>query len=141
MKYFTIMALTLVTSVHAQNFSPAASGMTAPVGTQGAGTVLGSPSAIGADSFNNGFSNPTSMYNNPSGVGTVPGTPGLDNSNTAPTSIPSDTTLLGTPSNNPPMMQSQEAAPSGTGSGASGVSPGTGGTLNDINSGSPIMNP
>lgn len=134
-----------------QNFSPAASSTAPTIGNQGAGTVLGSPSAIGGDNFSNQNNN-TAYGQFPNGNGTtVPGS-GVgvnpNETNTAPTSIPTDNTLMNTPSNNP--IQAQEAFPNNnlnnspnTGSGSGiGTGSGTGmGTMDNINSGTPYTNP
>lgn len=174
MKIALLLSVLTVTAVNAQNFSPSASGN--PVGSPSAlgsqasaASTLGSPSAIGSDSAAGssavGTNNGTSTFNNNPGSTIIDQPIGdgrssplsdsiLNQTNTAPTAIPSDTTLQKTPSGNP-RQQSQEefnsfpdstVAP-GTGSGP-GAGPstnsdiGTGtGTVNDIDAGSPATSP
>jgi hypothetical protein len=144
MKYLILFSALTALSVQAQNFSPLAGA----IGTQGAGTTLNqgspsgqiaapvSPSAIGADTVIPGNTNPsTTIPNNPSttlgGPTTLGGQPiplgqgtTIDQTNTAPTPIPNDTSLIITPSNDP-LIQSQEEnlspANSGTGTGGTGT--------------------
>lgn len=117
MKLTLLLCLLFTTAVRAQNFSPSATSSSSTLGTTpSASSSLGSPSAIGSDNFNNGSRVPsngsstlpqTTQANG--GIVPIPGNVNsvIDRGNTAPTSIPGDTTLLNTPSGNP-VKQSQE---------------------------------
>ena len=125
MKYLILFSALTALSVQAQNFSPSASG----IGTQGAGTSLNqtSPSSIGGTTAIPGNTNPSAtIQNNPSttlgGPTTIGGQPvpfgqgtgqTIDQTNTAPTPITNDTSLINTPSNDP-LIQSQEETGTGT---------------------------
>jgi len=110
MKTLIIFSIFAALTAQAQNFSPSAGAVALP----GSGPILNqaSPSTSGAGSF----TSPSATLNStsPTGAGTVlsqpplgDGSQPLNQINTAPSPIPSDTSLIQTPSNDP-LMQSQE---------------------------------
>ena len=126
--------------------SPAASATTydSPAASYGS-PVSGTSNAFSDTDFNGVDSAvPNNSINAPGAVG-VPsaGNGTLDSANTAPTSIPDDTTLLNTPSGNP-IRQSQEefnSFPDTTVAPGTGSGPGTGtGTGNGVNTGPGTIN-
>lgn len=168
MKYLTFMAILGSLSVYAQNPSPSAMGtsITSPSGSIAPGGAGFTSPPVDTGSIPNTNNNlnvaPTSnsnAFNVAPGTNTntfnVPGT-NSTNFNTAPSSIPSDTTLLNNtetiPTNNP-QMQAQEfntfgnpnmntGPGSNSGSGTdSGSGTGSGTGFGTGSSGSDIMNP
>lgn len=122
MKSLTVLMLLTSLTVYAQNFSPSASG-----------TSVTSPSAaVGGGTFTPGIPNAnigqTTLGDGSTVVTPVPDSTINNQFNTAPSTIPTvptDNTLINTPSNNP--IQAQEftfpntdntISPSGSGSGS-----------------------
>lgn len=171
MKRLLILSLFVATMAQAQIGAPAGSpgtSATIPVSPGTSATGIGSPSAsatsygspsatatgtntVGSDSFNSAVPN-TSVPGAPTATGLPSaGNQMIDQVNTAPTGIPTDTTLLNTPSGNP-IRQSQEefnsfpdstVAPgtgSGTGTG-NGTNTGSGTINNNFDSPAPATNP
>lgn len=94
MKFLFILSFFIATSVRAQNFSPSAAGnLNQP-----------SPSAFGTTTPNT--AGPTTLGPQPMPLGDG-SQQILERSNTAPTPIPDDTSLITSPSNDP-LKQSQE---------------------------------
>ena len=131
MKYLIILAILSSFSVYAQSFSPSATAtsLASPAATAtprfGAGQNAGFTSPpvdtgsipntnnglnVPAAANSNAYNMPPSALSNPYNV---PGAANSDSLNTAPTSIPTDTSLLNNnlesiPTNNPPNIQAQE---------------------------------
>lgn len=125
MKSLIVLSLFAALTAQAQNFSPSAGAFPNSTAPSGAGTILnqGSPSATGT-----GFTSPSATLDStaPVGASTIlgDGRQTLDQTNTAPTPIPEDTSLIQTPSNDP-LQQSQQEAPFGTIPTDSGTTPGS----------------